>query len=63
MHETDGEREHRSQQKDADDRVAELIGQQFPYRIVLRRQYDKAKEYIDKMLNEKIDDQSCEAVN
>ena len=25
------------------------------------RQYDKAKEYIDKMLNEKIDDQSCEA--
>ena len=25
------------------------------------RQYDKAKEYIDKMLNDKIDDQSCEA--
>ena len=40
MHETDGEREHRSQQKDADDRVAELIGQQFPYRIVLRRRND-----------------------
>lgn len=28
---------------------------------VWMRQYDKAKEYIDKMLNEKIDDQSCEA--
>ena len=25
------------------------------------RQYDKAKEYIDKMLAEKMDDQSCEA--
>ncbi len=28
---------------------------------VWMRQYDKAKEYIDKMLNEKIDGQSCEA--
>ncbi|MDE6987479.1 MAG: hypothetical protein K2P55_11295, partial [Bacteroides acidifaciens] len=28
---------------------------------VWMRQYDKAKEYIDKMLAEKIDDQSCEA--
>lgn len=28
---------------------------------VRMRQYDKAKEYIDKMLAEKIDDQSCEA--
>ena len=28
---------------------------------VWMRQYDKAKEYTDKMLNEKIDDESCEA--
>ena len=28
---------------------------------VWMRQYNKAKEYIEKMLNEKIDGQSCEA--
>lgn len=35
--------------------------QRWSAEYVRMRQYDKAKEYIDKMLAEKIDDQSCEA--
>lgn len=35
--------------------------QRWSAEYVRMRQYDKAKEYIDKMLAEKLDDQSCEA--
>ena len=40
VHESDGERQHGRQQQDANDRIAEFLGEQPPGRIVLRRRDD-----------------------